>query len=100
VTGLFVAIKKWCVWDAPYAHIGSLKYNAAGGGAYGSVAFGGDNLKIGYDNNGDDDIDDAGDDVIINESFSSTSRSVSYDHAGNLIDDGNFQYATMRGIGW
>ena len=38
-----------------------------------------DNLKVGYDNNSDDDIDDAGDNVVIDEDFSSTSFTVSYD---------------------
>jgi len=35
-----------------------------------------DNLKVGYDNNSDDDIDDAGDDLVVNESFGSTSVTV------------------------
>ena len=63
----------------------------------GGVAFGGDqpkidNLKIGYDVTGDDDIDDAGDQVVINETFGSTSVTVSHDDAGNLIDDGLLDY--------
>jgi RHS repeat-associated protein len=63
----------------------------------GGVGFGGeqakfDNLKIGYDNNSDDDIDDAGDDVILDEDFASTQVSLTYDDAGNLIDDGVFVY--------
>jgi len=65
--------------------------------AAGGVAFGGDKplfdeLKIGYDNNADDDIDDAGDDLVLNEDFSSESTTIAYDHAGNLIDDGHFVY--------
>ena len=45
-----------------------------------------DDAKVGHDNNGDFDIADDGDDIIWDESFGSTSKSVSYDHAGNLID--------------
>ena len=65
---------------------------------YGGVAFGGtstpefDNVKIGYDNNNDGDIADAGDDIIWDEDFGSTSTTVSHDHAGNLIDDDDFVY--------
>src|SRR6185436_19160164 len=51
-----------------------------------------DSLKVGYDNSNDDDIDDVGDDLVINENFSSNSKSASYDDAGNLIDDGQFRY--------
>jgi len=51
-----------------------------------------DNLKIGYDNNADDDIDDVGDDLVVNETFTNSYKSISYDYAGNLIDDGVFQY--------
>ena len=45
-----------------------------------------DNLEIGYDDNDDDDIDDAGDDLAVDEDFGSTSCTVAHDHAGNLID--------------
>jgi len=63
----------------------------------GGVAFSGnkpyfDDLKIGYDINDDDDIDDAGDYVIVDEDFSSTSVTVTYDDNGNLVDDGTFVY--------
>jgi len=70
----------------------------------GGVAFGGvasfDNLKIGYDTQrdqygsvkADDDIDDAGDDLVVNETFASTSVTVVHDDAGNLVDDGVFVY--------
>jgi RHS repeat-associated protein len=63
----------------------------------GGVAFSGkspkfSSLKVGYDNNGDDDIDDAGDDVVVNEDFCSTSATPAYDHAGNLITDAAFVY--------
>ncbi|GAG04515.1 unnamed protein product [marine sediment metagenome] len=51
-----------------------------------------DNLKIGYDNNSDDDIDDAGDDVVVDEDFSSDNQSISYNKAGNLVDDGKFWF--------
>lgn len=63
----------------------------------GGVGFSGDtalfdNLKIGYDNNADDDIDDAGDDVVLDDNFSTKERTFTYDDAGNLIDDGTFVY--------
>ena len=51
-----------------------------------------DNLKIGYDNNADDDIDDAGDDVVLNEDFGGTSITYTHDDNGNLTDDGRFKY--------
>jgi RHS repeat-associated protein len=51
-----------------------------------------DNAKIGYDNNGDRDIADAGDDIAWDQSFGATTDTVSHDHAGNLIDDGDFRY--------
>ncbi|MEE9294774.1 MAG: RHS repeat-associated core domain-containing protein [Phycisphaerae bacterium] len=69
----------------------------------GGFALGGDqpkfrNIKIGYDNNGDNDIDDAGDDIVYADSFDSTSFSLNADHSdataddwdknGNLLDDG------------
>jgi hypothetical protein len=65
--------------------------------ADGTVAFSGadakfDNVKVGYDNNSDDDINDAGDDLVWDENFGSTSVTVSHDHAGNLIDDGMLRY--------
>jgi len=49
-------------------------------------------LQFGYDNNSDDDIDDAGDDLLIDESFGSTDTSFAYDHAGNLVDDGTYRF--------
>jgi len=46
--------------------------------ALGSAPFSGpakfDNLKVGYDNNADGDLNDAGDDVLISETFGSTSK--------------------------
>jgi hypothetical protein len=61
------------------------------------VAFGGDSatfddVKIGYDDNGDGDIDDAGDDLVWDEDFDSNSWPTTHDHAGNMIQDGQFQY--------
>lgn len=34
----------------------------------------------------------AGDDLIVNETFTNSYKSIVYDNAGNLIDDGVFQY--------
>jgi len=63
----------------------------------GGVALSGDKprfdaLKIGYDNNADDDIDDAGDDLIRDETFQETTTLTGYAHAGNLVDDGTFRF--------
>jgi RHS repeat-associated protein len=63
----------------------------------GAVAFSGqepkfDDLKVGYDENDDDDIDDVGDKLVADMSFGSTSTTFSYDDAGNLVDDGTFIY--------
>ncbi len=49
-------------------------------------------IKIGYDNNADDDIDDVGDDIVYDDGFSGTSTSTTYDDNGNLTDDGTFKY--------
>ena len=49
-------------------------------------------LEVGIDNNSDGDIADAGDDVQIDDDFSSTTMSLSYDDNGNLTDDGLFKY--------
>lgn len=49
-----------------------------------------DNIKIGYDNNADNDIDDAGDDLVKNEDFGGSSAAPIYDHAGNPIEDASF----------
>ena len=51
-----------------------------------------DDFEVGIDNNSDGDIDDAGDDVQIDDDFSSTTMSLSYDDNGNLTDDGLFKY--------
>ena len=42
-------------------------------------------LLIGYDVNADDDIDDAGDDLVVNETFASKNVTISHDHAGNVV---------------
>ncbi len=65
--------------------------------SYGGVAAGGDrstfdNVKVGYDNNSDNDIDDAGDDLVKNEDFGGNSVTPVHDHAGNLVEDSSFRY--------
>ncbi len=40
----------------------------------------------------DDDIADAGDDIVGNEDFAGTTCTVKHDDAGNLIDDCEFVY--------
>jgi hypothetical protein len=49
-------------------------------------------IKIGYDNNADDDIADAGDDIAIDEPLDDDELSPGHDHNGNLTDDGVFKY--------
>jgi RHS repeat-associated protein len=49
-------------------------------------------VRIGLDNNANDDIDDAGDDVLVSDSFASNVISLSYDDNGNLTDDGVFKF--------
>ena len=51
-----------------------------------------DNFKIGYDNNADDDCDDGGDDVQIDDNFSSNAITLMYANNGSLTDDGIFLY--------
>ena len=51
-----------------------------------------DDLEIGYDNNSDGDIADAGDDMQIEDDFNSNQTSLTYDNAGNLTDDGVYKY--------
>lgn len=65
--------------------------------ANGGCGFSGDNskfknVKIGYDNNADDDIDDAGDDIVYDSDFSGTSTTISSDDNGNLTEDETFKY--------
>jgi len=77
---------------------GTLKINTTDSThAAGAAALSGDqpkfdNVKVGYDQNADDDIDDVGDWVVRNFTFAGTSVTVSHDHAGNMIDDGTFVY--------
>jgi len=51
-----------------------------------------DDVKIGYDENGDGDILDAGDEIQVADSFDSNVVSLSYDNNGNLTNDGVYQY--------
>jgi hypothetical protein len=46
-----------------------------------------DDVKLGFDNNGDGDILDAGDDVLVDDDFNSNQISLSYDDNGNLTLD-------------
>jgi len=91
--------------------VGGTQYINTTDGAFsaGGVAFGGeqakfDNVKIGYDTEcdqcgstkADDDIDDAGDDLVVNEDFGGTGKSIAYDDAGNLVDDSTLEYQPGR----
>jgi RHS repeat-associated protein len=49
-------------------------------------------VKIGYDNNGDGDIADAGDTIEVSDGFASSGMSLTYDNNGNLTSDGVLQY--------
>ena len=76
---------------------GTKEYDWGASSGSGGVAFGGwqakfDNIKVGYDVNDDDDLDDAGDNLILDEDFSSTSDTFAYDDAGNLVKDSQFIY--------
>jgi hypothetical protein len=51
-----------------------------------------DNFKVGYDNNSNWSLDDAGDSLLVDENFDSTDTTAAYCKAGNLIDDGKFQF--------
>ena len=58
-----------------------------------------DNFKVGYDNNADGDIDDAGDDIQIDDNFDDPGGGVTwnkitlaYDANGNLTDDGLYLF--------
>ena len=72
------------VWSAGYVGL----YRAAGGPALQQY----DDVKIGYDNNGDGDILDAGDDLQVSDNFSSNVMSLTYDNNGNPTDDGVLRY--------
>ncbi len=63
---------------------------AFSGKGSGAMTF--DNVRIGYDNNGDGDIDDAGDEIVRSETFGGTTCTVKHDDAGNMVDDGVYQY--------
>jgi len=88
------------VWVNGCGKAPSLKITATDSAiASGGVAFGGDqpkydNLKIGQDHSvpTDGDMDDLLDYVIIDEAFGSTNVTYAYDHAGNLVSDGRFEY--------
>ena len=76
---------------------GTKEYTWGASSGSGGVAFGGwqakfDNIKVGYDNNDDDDLDDVGDDLVFSQDFSSTSDTFAYDDAGNLVKDSQFIY--------
>ncbi len=51
-----------------------------------------DNVKVGYDNTSDDDIDDAGDALVVNETFDGTDITPTHDDYGNLTFDGTYHY--------
>ncbi len=51
-----------------------------------------DDVKVGYDNNADGDILDAGDAIQVSDNFNSNAMSLSYDNNGNLTNDGLYQY--------
>ena len=72
------------VWSAGYVGL----YRAAGG----SSAQQYDDVLIGYDNNDDGDIADAGDDVQVADLFSSNAITLTYDNDGNLTADGLLGY--------
>ena len=87
---------------------GTQKINTTDGDiAWGTLALTGrspkfSNVKAGYDNNADGDIADAGDDLVLSETFAGTAFTLNADHsdgtndawcrAGNLIDDGQMRY--------
>jgi hypothetical protein len=51
-----------------------------------------DDVQIGYDNNGDGDILDAGDELQVDDDFSTNVITLSYDNNGNLTDDGVLKF--------
>jgi hypothetical protein len=59
-------------------------------GASSAITF--DNFKVGLDNNSDDDIADAGDDILVSDDFGSNVISLSYDNNGNLTNDGVYKF--------
>jgi len=81
------------VWVAGTLEINTTDSSIREGGlAFGGTAATFDNLKVGHDNNANDRINDAGDDLFVDEAFGSSSKSVVHDKAGNLVDDGAFWY--------
>ncbi|MCG3126250.1 MAG: hypothetical protein CHACPFDD_01080 [Phycisphaerae bacterium] len=79
-------VKGWTTWSA--GHAGLFHGHIAS-----TAAQDFDDVKIGYDNNADLDIDDGGDSIVINDDFASNSTTLSYDDNGNLTDDGLFKFA-------
>jgi RHS repeat-associated protein len=71
------------VWSAGYVGL----YRTGG-----SVLQQFDDVKVGYDNDADGDIADAGDDIQVLDSFDSSVMSLTYDDNGNLTDDGVLRY--------
>jgi RHS repeat-associated protein len=64
----------------------------------GGLAIGGESarfssIKVGHDNDADDDVDDAGDDLFYASDFSTTSTAIAYDNNGNLTQDQRFKYS-------
>ncbi|GMU80699.1 MAG: hypothetical protein AMXMBFR47_05700 [Planctomycetota bacterium] len=53
-----------------------------------------DDFKIGFDNSGpeDNDFDDGGDEIAIDDNFNSNATNLVYDNNGNCTDDGVFKY--------
>ncbi|MCC6358374.1 MAG: hypothetical protein IT450_06510 [Phycisphaerales bacterium] len=53
-----------------------------------------DDFKVGFDNSGpeDNDFDDGGDEIAIDDNFNSAATSLVYDNNGNCTDDGVFKY--------
>jgi hypothetical protein len=53
-----------------------------------------DDVKIGTDNSSpkDNDFDDGGDEIAIDDNFNSAAISLAYDNNGNLTDDGIFKF--------
>ncbi|MCG3130994.1 MAG: hypothetical protein FLDDKLPJ_01769 [Phycisphaerae bacterium] len=49
-------------------------------------------MKVAYDSDDDDIIDDPGDDIVIGEDFAGTSVSPTHDDAGNLTKDADYAY--------
>lgn len=61
------------------------------GGGYAAVTQFVD-FQVGFDNNADGDIADAGDDLRVSDDFNSTTASLAYDDNGNLTSDGVYKF--------